>query len=134
MRGLARAALDGRIPALKEHTFAQLDIPQILTAVVLGKIGTSAVTDTLVQVSRLPKTVLIVDDLHLLVGAAGRDAAGERHDGLLPAAAGVGLAARHLHDHPEGVRDQAGVGPALLAARVAALPRGAGAATCCGRS
>ena len=46
-------------------------MPQILTAVVLGKIGTSAVTDTLVQVSRLPKTMLIVDDLHLLSGQPG---------------------------------------------------------------
>src|SRR5437879_6558996 len=67
----ARAALDGQIPALRDFTFAQLDIPQILTAVVLGKIGTAAVTDTLVQVSRLPKTVLIVDDLHLLSGQPG---------------------------------------------------------------
>ncbi len=71
VRGLARAALDGRIKALADYTFAQLDLPQILTAVVLGKIGTAAVTDTLVQVSRLPKTVLVVDDLHLLSGQPG---------------------------------------------------------------
>jgi ATP-dependent Clp protease ATP-binding subunit ClpC len=71
VRGLARAALEGRVPALKDYTFAQLDIPQILTAVVLGKIGTAALTDTLVQVSRLPKTVLVVDDLHLLSGQPG---------------------------------------------------------------
>lgn len=71
VRGLARAALEGRVPSLKEHTFAQLDVAQILTAVVLGKIGTAAVTDTLVQVSRLPKTVLVVDDLHLLSGQPG---------------------------------------------------------------
>jgi ATP-dependent Clp protease ATP-binding subunit ClpC len=71
VRGLARSALEGRIAALAGYTFAQLDIPQILTAVVLGKIGTAAVTDTLVQVSRLPKTVLVVDDLHLLSGQPG---------------------------------------------------------------
>jgi ATP-dependent Clp protease ATP-binding subunit ClpC len=71
VRGLARAALEGRIPALADYTFAQLDVPQILTAVVLGKIGTSALIDTLVQVSRLPKTVLVVDDLHLLSGQPG---------------------------------------------------------------
>src|SRR4051812_13905511 len=71
LRGLARAAIEGKIPALADFTFAQLDVPQILTAVVLGKIGTAAVTDTLVQVSRLPKTVLIVDDLHLLSGQPG---------------------------------------------------------------
>ncbi|HEX4462077.1 MAG TPA: hypothetical protein VIA18_29065, partial [Polyangia bacterium] len=71
VRGLARAALDGKIPALAEYTFAQLDLGQILTAVVLGKIGTAALTDTLVQVSRLPKTILVVDDLHLLSGQPG---------------------------------------------------------------
>ena len=71
VRGLGRAAVEGRIVALKDYTFAQLDIPQILTAVVLGKIGTAALTDTLVQVSRLPKTVLVVDDLHLLSGQPG---------------------------------------------------------------
>src|SRR6266542_2989215 len=71
VRGLGRAALEGRIPALREYTFAQLDVPQILTAVVLGKIGTAALSDTLVQVSRLPKTILIVDDLHLLSGQPG---------------------------------------------------------------
>ena len=71
VRGLARAALDGKIAALADFTFAQLDLGQILTAVVLGKIGTAALTDTLVQVSRLPKTILVVDDLHLLSGQPG---------------------------------------------------------------
>lgn len=71
VRGLARAALEGRIPALADYTFAQLDVTQVLTAVVLGKMGTSALTDTLVQVSRLPKTILVVDDLHLLSGQPG---------------------------------------------------------------
>src|SRR5204863_1312272 len=71
VRGLARQALDGKIPALKGYTFAQLDIPSLLTAVVLGKIGTAALTDTLVQVSRLPKTILVVDDIHLLSGQPG---------------------------------------------------------------
>jgi ATP-dependent Clp protease ATP-binding subunit ClpC len=71
VRGLARAAIEGRIPALKDFTFAQLDVPQVLTAVVMGKIGTAALIDTLVQVSRLPKTILVVDDLHLLSGQPG---------------------------------------------------------------
>jgi ATP-dependent Clp protease ATP-binding subunit ClpC len=71
VRGLARAALDGKIPALKDYTFAQLDVPAILTSVVLGKIGTAALADTLLQVSKLPKTVLVVDDLHLLSGQPG---------------------------------------------------------------
>jgi ATP-dependent Clp protease ATP-binding subunit ClpC len=71
VRGLARAAVEGRIAALRDYTFAQLDVPQILTAVVLGKIGTAALSDTLVQVSRLPKTILVVDDLHLLSGQPG---------------------------------------------------------------
>jgi ATP-dependent Clp protease ATP-binding subunit ClpC len=71
VRGLARAALEGKIPALKDYTFAQLDVGAILTSVVLGKIGTSAVTDTLLQVSRLPKTVLVVDDVHLLSSQPG---------------------------------------------------------------
>ena len=68
--------------------------PQILTAVVLGKIGTAAVTDTLVQVSRLPKTVLVVDDLHLLSGQPGATPLSQRHDRLLSPAARDGRAAR----------------------------------------
>jgi ATP-dependent Clp protease ATP-binding subunit ClpC len=71
VRGLARAALEGKIPALRDYTFAQLDVAAILTSVVLGKIGTAALADTLVQVARLPKTVLVVDDLHLLSGQPG---------------------------------------------------------------
>ena len=42
-----QAALRGDIPALKDWAFVQLDIHGILADVVLGKIGTAAVMDTL---------------------------------------------------------------------------------------
>lgn len=67
----AQKALAGEIPALKEWSFVQLDLHAILADVVLGKIGTAAVMDTLQKASKLPKTVLVVDDLHLLASQPG---------------------------------------------------------------
>ncbi len=67
----AAQALRGEIAALKEWSFVQLDVPAILGDVVLGKIGTAALMDTLQKASKLPKTVLVVDDLHLLAGQPG---------------------------------------------------------------
>jgi ATP-dependent Clp protease ATP-binding subunit ClpC len=67
----AHKALAGEIPALKEWSFVQLDLHAILADVVLGKIGTAAVMDTLQKASKLPKTVLVVDDLHLLASQPG---------------------------------------------------------------
>src|SRR5258706_2238145 len=71
VQSLAARAVTGDIPLLKFYTFFQLDVPQILSDVVLGKIGTAAVADTLGKVAKLPNTVLIVDDLHLLAGQPG---------------------------------------------------------------
>ena len=70
-RAWAKRALSGEVPALKEWSFVQLDVTAILTDVVLGKIGTAAVMDTLQKASKLPQTALVVDDLHLLAGQPG---------------------------------------------------------------
>ena len=67
----AQKALTGEIGALKEHSFVQLDIHAIMSDVVLGKIGTAAVMDTLKKAAALPKTILLVDDLHLLAVQPG---------------------------------------------------------------
>jgi ATP-dependent Clp protease ATP-binding subunit ClpC len=71
VRSWAAQAVRGEIAALKDWAFVQLDVNTILQDVVLGKIGTAAVMDTLQKASRLPKTVLVVDDLHLLAGQPG---------------------------------------------------------------
>jgi len=68
---LGKKALAGEIAALEDWHFAQLDVPGIMTDVVLGKIGTAAVADSINKVAKLEKTVLIVDDLHLLHGQPG---------------------------------------------------------------
>jgi ATP-dependent Clp protease ATP-binding subunit ClpC len=67
----AASALRGEIPTLVGQQFLQLDVANIVADVLLGKIGTSAVEDTLQKVSKLEKTVLVVDDLHLLAGLPG---------------------------------------------------------------
>ncbi len=68
---LARRAIAGEIAALKDWKFAQLDVTGVITDVVLGKIGTAAVADSINKIARQEKTVLIVDDLHLLHGQPG---------------------------------------------------------------
>ena len=126
VRGLARAALDGHIPALKDYTFAQLDIPQILTAVVLGKIGTAALTDTLVQVSRLPKTVLVVDDLHLLSGQPGATPLVNDMTACFRPLLASGSLRAVFTTIPKEYETKLASDSALLATRFAALSRGAG--------
>jgi ATP-dependent Clp protease ATP-binding subunit ClpC len=71
VRAWAHKALSGELPALREWSFVQLDLHSILSDVVLGKIGTAAVMDTLQKAAKLPKTVLVVDDLHLLASQPG---------------------------------------------------------------
>jgi len=71
LRWWAAAALRGEIPPLVGYSFMQLDVAAILTDVVLGKIGTAAVEDTLVKAARLERTIVVVDDLHLLAGQPG---------------------------------------------------------------
>src|SRR5262245_1637145 len=70
-QSIATRALDGESGPLKFYTFFQLDVPSILSDVVLGKIGTAAIADTLGKVCKLPNTVLVVDDLHMLAGQPG---------------------------------------------------------------
>jgi len=71
LRAWAAQALRGENAALKEHTFSQLDVHGILADVVLGKIGTAAVMDSIQKVLAGDKAILIVDDLHLLAGQPG---------------------------------------------------------------
>jgi ATP-dependent Clp protease ATP-binding subunit ClpC len=71
VRWWAASAMRGEIPPLAGYSFVQLDIAAILTDVVLGKIGTAAVEDTLVKASKLERTIVVVDDLHLLAGQPG---------------------------------------------------------------
>ena len=126
VRGLARAALDGQIAALKDYTFAQLDVPQILTSVVLGKIGTAAVTDTLVQVSRLPKTVLVVDDLHLLSGQPGATPLVNDMTACFRPLLASGALRVIFTTIPKEYETKLASDPLVFAARVAVVPRGAG--------
>jgi len=67
----ATEVLSGRIPALVGYEVAQLDIPGILADIVLGKIGTAAVEDSLQKAAKLEKTILVIDDFHLLAGQPG---------------------------------------------------------------
>src|SRR5690349_9301544 len=53
LRAWAAAVLRGEVPSLAGYSFVQLDIAAILTDVVLGKIGTAAVEDTLLKASKL---------------------------------------------------------------------------------
>jgi ATP-dependent Clp protease ATP-binding subunit ClpC len=71
VQAVAARAVAGDIPLLKFYSFFALDVAQILTDVVLGKIGTAAVADTLGKVAKLPNTILVVDDFHLLAGQPG---------------------------------------------------------------
>ena len=70
LQAWAYKALDRQIAGLRDFVFFQLDLNAILADIVLGKVGTAAVMDSLQKAAK-PKTVLIVDDLHLLAGQPG---------------------------------------------------------------
>jgi ATP-dependent Clp protease ATP-binding subunit ClpC len=71
LKGLAQKVLRGEIPALKDFSFVQIDIPAIITAVTTGKIGTTIFTESITAVAAQPRTIMVVDDFHLLWAMPG---------------------------------------------------------------
>lgn len=71
LQGLALRVFEGKIPALKDYTFLQLDIPAVIGAVTTGKIGTTAFTESITAAAKVPKSILVVDDFHMLWAMPG---------------------------------------------------------------
>jgi ATP-dependent Clp protease ATP-binding subunit ClpC len=68
LKALALRAQRGELPALATHAFLELDVPTLLSDVIQTKAGAATVADILTRVAALERTVLVVDDLHLLAG------------------------------------------------------------------
>jgi ATP-dependent Clp protease ATP-binding subunit ClpA len=71
LQGLALRVFEGKIPALEGYTFLQLDIPAVITAVTTGKIGTTAFADSITTAARVPRSILLIDDFHMLWAMPG---------------------------------------------------------------